>query len=117
MKTPFNRTRIALATAVTLTALLTGCAIDGHAPYKELLTHGFTVDAQGRLARRVEVDESMIPAATPMTAPSSTTTSPCLPKMTPATAICLSFPAAPFSRVITTSLEWTGSSSHSTAKG
>ncbi len=29
-------------------SLLTGCAIDGHAPYKSLLTHGFTVDAQGR---------------------------------------------------------------------
>ena len=29
-------------------SLLTGCAIDGHAPYKALLTHGFTVDAQGR---------------------------------------------------------------------
>ncbi|QEA40848.1 isoleucine--tRNA ligase [Pistricoccus aurantiacus] len=29
-------------------SLLTGCAIDGHPPYRELLTHGFTVDAQGR---------------------------------------------------------------------
>ena len=29
-------------------SLLTGAAIDGHAPYKELLTHGFTVDEQGR---------------------------------------------------------------------
>ena len=29
-------------------SLLTGCAIDGQAPYKALLTHGFTVDAQGR---------------------------------------------------------------------
>ena len=29
-------------------SLLTGCAIDGHPPYKALLTHGFTVDAQGR---------------------------------------------------------------------
>ncbi|GAA5172419.1 isoleucine--tRNA ligase [Modicisalibacter zincidurans] len=29
-------------------SLLTGCAIDGHPPYKGLLTHGFTVDAQGR---------------------------------------------------------------------
>nr|WP_298416111.1 isoleucine--tRNA ligase [uncultured Halomonas sp.] len=29
-------------------SLLTGCAIDGHAPYRGLLTHGFTVDAQGR---------------------------------------------------------------------
>jgi len=29
-------------------SLLTGCAIDGHAPYKQLLTHGFTVDEQGR---------------------------------------------------------------------
>ncbi|MBU1777702.1 MAG: isoleucine--tRNA ligase, partial [Gammaproteobacteria bacterium] len=28
-------------------ALLTGCAIDGHAPYKALLTHGFTVDEKG----------------------------------------------------------------------
>ncbi|WP_293266584.1 isoleucine--tRNA ligase [Neptunomonas sp.] len=28
-------------------SLLTGCAIDGHAPYKELLTHGFTVDEKG----------------------------------------------------------------------
>ena len=29
-------------------SLLTGCAIDGHAPYKALLTHGFTVDQEGR---------------------------------------------------------------------
>lgn len=28
-------------------SLLTGCAIDGHAPYKQLLTHGFTVDGNG----------------------------------------------------------------------
>ncbi len=29
-------------------SLLTGCAIDGRAPYGQLLTHGFVVDAQGR---------------------------------------------------------------------
>ena len=29
-------------------SLLTGCAIDGRAPYKALLTHGFAVDGQGR---------------------------------------------------------------------
>ncbi len=29
-------------------SLLTGCAIDGHAPYRALLTHGFTVDENGR---------------------------------------------------------------------
>ncbi|CAL93822.1 isoleucine--tRNA ligase [Azoarcus olearius] len=29
-------------------SLLTGCAIDGHPPYNALLTHGFTVDQQGR---------------------------------------------------------------------
>ncbi|WP_203234877.1 isoleucine--tRNA ligase [Modicisalibacter coralii] len=29
-------------------SLLTGCAIDGHAPYRQLLTHGFTVDEKGR---------------------------------------------------------------------
>ncbi|HTO45899.1 MAG TPA: isoleucine--tRNA ligase [Burkholderiales bacterium] len=29
-------------------SLLTGCAIDGRAPYKQLLTHGFAVDAEGR---------------------------------------------------------------------
>ncbi|WP_456269373.1 isoleucine--tRNA ligase [Kushneria sp. AK178] len=29
-------------------SLLTGSAIDGHAPYRQLLTHGFTVDAHGR---------------------------------------------------------------------
>lgn len=29
-------------------SLLTGCAIDNHAPYRELLTHGFTVDETGR---------------------------------------------------------------------
>ncbi|GAB2658838.1 isoleucine--tRNA ligase [Arenimonas aestuarii] len=29
-------------------SLLTGIAMDGAAPYKEVLTHGFTVDAQGR---------------------------------------------------------------------
>ena len=30
-------------------SLLIACAIDGHAPYRGLLTHGFTVD--GRAAR------------------------------------------------------------------
>jgi isoleucyl-tRNA synthetase len=29
-------------------SLLTGCAIDGRAPYRGLLTHGFVVDGQGR---------------------------------------------------------------------
>lgn len=29
-------------------SLLTGCAMDGHAPYRQLLTHGFVVDGQGR---------------------------------------------------------------------
>jgi isoleucyl-tRNA synthetase len=29
-------------------SLLTGCAMDGRAPYGSLLTHGFTVDSQGR---------------------------------------------------------------------
>jgi isoleucyl-tRNA synthetase len=29
-------------------SLLTGCAIDGHPPYRSLLTHGFTVDEKGR---------------------------------------------------------------------
>lgn len=29
-------------------SLLTGCAIDGNAPYRGLLTHGFTVDENGR---------------------------------------------------------------------
>jgi len=29
-------------------SLLTGAAIDGHAPYRALLTHGFTVDENGR---------------------------------------------------------------------
>jgi isoleucyl-tRNA synthetase len=29
-------------------SLLLSCAINGRAPYKQLLTHGFTVDAQGR---------------------------------------------------------------------
>jgi isoleucyl-tRNA synthetase len=28
-------------------SLLTGCAMDGHAPYRQLLTHGFTVDDKG----------------------------------------------------------------------
>ena len=28
-------------------SLLTGCAMDGHAPYRQLLTHGFTVDEKG----------------------------------------------------------------------
>src|SRR5690606_39830312 len=27
---------------------LTGCAIDGHAPYRGLLTHGFVVDENGQ---------------------------------------------------------------------
>ncbi len=29
-------------------SMLTGCAVDGRAPYKSLLTHGFVVDANGR---------------------------------------------------------------------
>jgi len=29
-------------------SLLTACMLDGHAPYKALLTHGFVVDGQGR---------------------------------------------------------------------
>ena len=29
-------------------SLLTGCAIDGRAPYRQILTHGFVVDGQGR---------------------------------------------------------------------
>jgi isoleucyl-tRNA synthetase len=29
-------------------SLLTGCAIDGRAPYRQLLTHGFLVDEKGR---------------------------------------------------------------------
>jgi isoleucyl-tRNA synthetase len=29
-------------------SLLAACAIDGHAPYRALLTHGFVVDGQGR---------------------------------------------------------------------
>ncbi|HRK55900.1 MAG TPA: isoleucine--tRNA ligase, partial [Burkholderiaceae bacterium] len=29
-------------------SLLTGCALDGRPPYRQLLTHGFTVDPQGR---------------------------------------------------------------------
>ncbi|MFC5741627.1 isoleucine--tRNA ligase [Dyella tabacisoli] len=29
-------------------SLLTACMLDGQPPYKQLLTHGFTVDAQGR---------------------------------------------------------------------
>jgi isoleucyl-tRNA synthetase len=29
-------------------SLLTSCAMHGHAPFNEVLTHGFTVDAQGR---------------------------------------------------------------------
>ncbi len=29
-------------------SLLTGCALDGRAPYEALLTHGFAVDGQGR---------------------------------------------------------------------
>ncbi len=29
-------------------SMLTGCAVTGHAPYKQLLTHGFVVDGNGR---------------------------------------------------------------------
>ena len=29
-------------------SLLTGCMLDGHAPYKALLTHGFAVDGEGK---------------------------------------------------------------------
>ena len=32
-------------------SLLTGCAMDGRAPYNALLTHGFTVDGEGRTSR------------------------------------------------------------------
>jgi isoleucyl-tRNA synthetase len=35
-------------------SLLTGCAIDGHPPYRSLLTHGFTVDAKGRKMSKSE---------------------------------------------------------------
>lgn len=31
-----------------MSSMLTGCATDGHAPYRQLLTHGFLVDGQGR---------------------------------------------------------------------
>ncbi|MEQ3659444.1 MAG: isoleucine--tRNA ligase [Glaciecola sp.] len=31
-----------------MSSLMTSTAIHGHAPYKEVLTHGFTVDAQGK---------------------------------------------------------------------
>jgi len=31
-----------------MSSLMTSTAINGHAPYKEVLTHGFTVDAQGK---------------------------------------------------------------------
>ena len=34
-------------------SLLTGCAIDNHAPYRQLLTHGFTVDESGRKMSQV----------------------------------------------------------------
>ncbi len=35
-------------------SLLTACAMYGHAPYKGLLTHGFTVDGQGRKMSKSE---------------------------------------------------------------
>lgn len=35
-------------------SLLTGNAIDGHAPYKKLLTHGFTVDEHGKKMSKSE---------------------------------------------------------------
>ncbi|MBQ9274003.1 MAG: isoleucine--tRNA ligase [Succinivibrio sp.] len=31
-----------------MSSLMLGCATVGHAPYRQVLTHGFTVDAQGR---------------------------------------------------------------------
>jgi isoleucyl-tRNA synthetase len=35
-------------------SLLTGCAIDGHAPYRQLLTHGFVVAGDGRKMSKSE---------------------------------------------------------------
>ncbi len=35
-------------------SLLTGLAINGHAPYKEVLTHGFVVDAKGKKMSKSE---------------------------------------------------------------
>ena len=34
-------------------SLLIGCALDGRAPYRGLLTHGFTVDGQGRKMSKI----------------------------------------------------------------
>jgi isoleucyl-tRNA synthetase len=44
--TSTSKARTSIA-AGSIPALLTGCAIDGRAPYKALLTHGFVVDGKG----------------------------------------------------------------------
>src|SRR5690554_7048322 len=38
-------------------SLLTACAIDGHAPYRGLLTHGFVVDENGRKMSKSRSEE------------------------------------------------------------
>jgi isoleucyl-tRNA synthetase len=44
--TSTSKARTSIA-AGSIVQLLTGCAIDGRAPYKALLTHGFVVDGKG----------------------------------------------------------------------
>ncbi len=44
--TSTSKARTSIA-AGSIPRLLTGCAIDGRAPYKALLTHGFVVDGKG----------------------------------------------------------------------
>jgi isoleucyl-tRNA synthetase len=45
---PTSTSKATTSTAAGSTSLLTACAMYDRAPYKGLLTHGFTVDAQGR---------------------------------------------------------------------
>ena len=42
-------------------SLLTGLAINGHAPYKEVLTHGFVVDAKGqKMSKSLEIGRAHV---------------------------------------------------------
>ncbi len=52
-------------------SLLTGCMLDDHAPYRELLTHGFVVDENGRKMSKSlnnvvapqKVNDSLVPTS------------------------------------------------------
>ncbi len=39
-------------------SLLTGCAVDGHAPYRAVLTHGFVLDERGKPYSKSEIEKA-----------------------------------------------------------